>query len=114
MEEILQRREDRVLTRLGKAVQHPRHPWSPATRALLEHLSAVGFAQSPRVVGTDGDADLLCYMGASRADGWRPAVTKEGLAAAVRLLRSYHDAVRDWQPETEPAWFDGSVAGSGQ
>ena len=81
---------------------------------MLEHLSAVGFAQSPRVVGTDGDSDLLGYIpGASGADGWAPAVTEQGLAAAARLLRGYHDAVRDWQPETDPAWFDGSVGTSG-
>jgi Phosphotransferase enzyme family len=91
-EEILQQRDDRVLTRLGEAVRHPWHPWSPATRALLKHLSAVGFALSPRVIGTDGQADLLSYIpGVSGADGWAPAVTEEGLAAAARLLRSYHD-----------------------
>ena len=83
-EEILQHREDRMLTRHGKAVRHSWHPWSPATRALLEHLSAVGFAQSPRVVGTDGDADLLGYVpGASGADGWAAAATEDGLAAAA-------------------------------
>ena len=113
-EEILQRREDRLLTRHGKAVRHPWHPWSPAIRALLEHLSAVGFAQSPRLVGTDGQADLLSYIPeASGVDGWAPAATEEGLAAAARLLRSYHDAVRDWQPQTEPVWFDGSIGTGG-
>jgi hypothetical protein len=113
-EEILQRRDDRVLTRVGPAVRHPRHPWSSATRALLEHLSEVAFMPSPRLVGTDGDADLLSYIpGASGADGWAPAVTEEGLAAAARLLRSYHDAVRDWRPEIEPVWFDGSVGTGG-
>jgi len=113
-EEILQRRDDRVLTRVGPAVRHPRHPCSSATRALLEHLSEVAFMPSPRVLGTDGDADLLSYIpGASGADGWAPAVTEEGLAAAARLLRSYHDAVRDWRPEIEPVWFDGSVGTGG-
>jgi hypothetical protein len=113
-EEILQRRDDRVLTHVGRAVRHPRHPWSSATRALLEHLSEVAFMPSPRLVGSDGDADLLSYIpGASGADGWAPAVTEEGLAAAALLLRSYHDAVRDWQPEIEPVWFDGSVGTGG-
>jgi aminoglycoside phosphotransferase (APT) family kinase protein len=70
--------------------------------------------QSPRLVGTDGDADLLSYIpGASGADGWAPAATEEGLAAAARLLRSYHDAVRDWRPDSEPVWFDGSVGTGG-
>jgi Phosphotransferase enzyme family len=66
------------------------------------------------VIGTDRDADLLGYIpGVSGADGWAPAVTEDGVAAAARLLRSYHDAVRDWQPETEPVWFDGSVGMGG-
>ena len=70
--------------------------------------------QSPRVIGSDGDADLLSYIpGASGPDGWAPAVTEEGLAAAARLLRSYHDAVRSWRPEMEPVWFDGSVGTGG-
>ena len=113
-EEVLQRRDDRVLTRVGPAVRHPRHPWRSATRALLEHLSEPAFMPSPRPVGTDGDADLLSYIpGASGADGWAPAVTEEGLAAAARLPRSYHDAVRDWRPEIEPVWFDGSVGTGG-
>jgi len=45
-EEVVQRRDDRLLTRVGQAVRHPRHPWSAATRALLEHLSRAGFMQS--------------------------------------------------------------------
>jgi len=49
------------MARLGKAVRHPRHQCSPATRALLDHLSAVGFAQSPRVIGTD-DAECLRWL----------------------------------------------------
>lgn len=114
-DEVVQRRDDRVLTRVGQAVRHPRHPWSSATWALLQHLSRVGFMLSPRLVGTDGDADLLSYIpGASGASGWAAAVTEEGLAAAARLLRSYHDAIRDWRPEIEPVWFDGSVGTGGQ
>lgn len=70
--------------------------------------------QAPRLVGTDGDADLLSFIpGASGPDGWAPATTAEGLAAAARLLRSYHDAVRDWRPEREPVWFDGSIGTGG-
>jgi hypothetical protein len=35
-EEILQRRDDRVLVRTGGVVRHPQHPWSEATRMPLD------------------------------------------------------------------------------
>jgi aminoglycoside phosphotransferase (APT) family kinase protein len=35
-EEILQRRDDRVLVRAGDVVRHLQHPWSEATRMLLD------------------------------------------------------------------------------
>lgn len=77
--------------------------------ALLMHLEAVSFPYSPRVMSTDESDDLLSFIpGASGADGWAPAVEERGLVASAKLLRAYHDAVGDWQPEINPVWFDGS------
>jgi hypothetical protein len=70
-QEILQRRDDRVLVRAGDVVRHPQHPWSEATRMLLRHLEAVGFPYSPRLVGHEDEADLLSFIpGTSGSDGW--------------------------------------------
>ena len=114
VEEILQLRNDRVLVRSGNVVRHPVHPWSAATRMLLRHLEAVGFAYSPRLVGHDDESDLLTFIpGASGADGWAAVVDEEGLAACARLLRAYHQAVRGWRPEVDSEWFDGSVGTGG-
>jgi hypothetical protein len=114
VEEILQRRNDRVLVRSGDVVRHPLHPWSAATRMLLRHLEAVGFPYSPRVVGHDGESDLLTFIpGASGADGWACVVDEEGLAACARLLRAYHQAVAGWRPDIDLEWFDGSVGTGG-
>jgi hypothetical protein len=109
-EEILQRRQDRVLVRSGDVVRHPRHAWSEATRMLLQQLEAVGFPYSPRVVGDQDGADLLTFIpGASGADGWVPVVEDAGVEAFAQLLHAYHQAVADWHPAVDPTWFDGSV-----
>jgi Phosphotransferase enzyme family len=114
VEEILQRRSDRVLVRTGNVVRHPLHPWSEATRMLLRHLEAVGFPYSPRLVGQEDGADLLSFIpGTSGPDGWAPVVDEEGLAACARLLHAYHQAVAEWRPEVDPRWFDGSVGTGG-
>lgn len=113
-EEFLQRRDDRVLVRTGDVVRHPQHPWSSATRLLLNHLETVGFPYSPRVVGQDEGVDLLTYIpGASGVDGWAPVVQEHGLAACARLLRAYHEAVAGWRPDVEPVWFDGTTGTGG-
>ena len=59
MEEILQRRNDRVLVRSGDVVRHPVHPWSAGTWMLLRHLEAVGFSYSPPLVATT-TANRIC------------------------------------------------------
>ena len=69
-QEILQRRDDRVLVRAGDVVRHPQHPWSEATRMLLRHLEAVGFPYSPRLEGHEDEANLLSFIpGTSGSDG---------------------------------------------
>jgi Phosphotransferase enzyme family len=116
-EQFPQDRGDRVLTRHGTAVRHPPHPWSAATHALLTYLEDVGFPYSPRIVGMDRGDHLLGFIdGESGAEGWAPAVSEHGLAAAARLLRSYHDAVSGWRADIDLLWFDGSrgTGGTGQ
>jgi len=107
--EMPQQRDDHVLSRAGKTVRHPHHPWSASTRALLSHLETVGFAYSPRLVGFDDEQDALTFIpGRSGADGWAPAVDERGLVAGARLLRAYHHAVSNWRADCDLMWFDGS------
>lgn len=107
--EILQDRTDRPVVRVGATVRHPVQPWTPAVHALLDYLHDAGFAQSPRVLGVEGDVEVLTYIeGESGPDGWAKVVDERGLRAAARLLRSYHDIVARWRaPEQEPVWFTG-------
>ncbi|MGH3491350.1 MAG: aminoglycoside phosphotransferase family protein [Actinopolymorphaceae bacterium] len=106
--EILQDRSDRPVVRFGSTVHHPVQPWTPAVHALLDYLRDAGFPYSPRVVGIDGDVEILTYLeGESGPDGWAKVVDERGLRAAARMLREYHDVVAEWRPADEPVWFTG-------
>ncbi len=65
----------------------------------------------------DETGETLTYLdGESGPDGWAKVVDLDGLRAAARLLRRYHDAVRGWRPTNggELVWADGSSgAGTG-
>jgi len=114
-EQILSDREDHPVIRRGDTVRHPSHPWSAAVHSLLNHLYAVGFDRAPRVIGTDGGWDVLSYIeGESGPDGWAKVVEEDGLRAAARLLREYHDAVAEWQPTEPPVWYDGRAGTGGE
>jgi hypothetical protein len=53
------RRGDRLLCPMG--------PWSPAVQEYLRHLEATGFEGSPRVLGIEGDREVLSYIDADVA-----------------------------------------------
>jgi len=112
MDEIFAKRGDGSVHRRGDTVRRPLQPWSSAVHALLGHLDSVGFGAAPRVLAVDGDTEVLTFLpGESGADGWAKVADEDGLRAAARLLRSYHDAVRTWRPADAEAlvWADGST-----
>lgn len=52
-----------VVVRVGDTVGRPAGPWTPAVHDLLHHLSAAGFAGSPRVLGVDElDREILEFV----------------------------------------------------
>jgi hypothetical protein len=77
---------------------------------LLRHLASKGFA-SPRVLGVDGDAEILTWIeGESGAAGWAQVVPERGVRAWASFLRSYHDAVADYAPPAGSTWSSGRGA----
>jgi hypothetical protein len=89
-------------------------PWTPAVHALLRYLEEVNFSYAPRVLGIDDETEILTYLeGESGADGWAKVVDEAGLVASARLLRHYHDTIRNWRPITDPVWADGSTGTGG-
>ncbi|MFI2608890.1 phosphotransferase [Kitasatospora sp. NPDC018619] len=95
------------VVRVGDTVRRPAGPWTPAVHALLEHLHAAGFRAAPRPLGLDGQGrEVLTYQPGEvvwpdRFDLLRPAGR---LARIARLVREFHDAVRDFTPPPDARW----------
>jgi hypothetical protein len=103
------------VTRVGNTVRRPLGPWAASVDALLFHLETKGFP-SPRVLGVEGDTEILTWIeGESGAAGWAKVVPEGGLRQWGRFLRTYHDAVADFLPATESIWSSGSgTCGDGE
>jgi Ser/Thr protein kinase RdoA (MazF antagonist) len=96
----------------GTTVRRQMHPWSAAVHGLLRHLEAVGFP-APRLLDVEGDQEVLTFLpGSSGAEGWAAVVSEAGLQAFARFLRRYHDAVREFRPDTP--FVTGTVPGPGE
>ncbi|MBU2668922.1 aminoglycoside phosphotransferase family protein [Actinoplanes bogorensis] len=112
--EMLQDKPHRNVVRIGDTVRRPLQPWSASVHELLLHLEKIGFPYAPRVLGVDEEGrEVLTYVeGESGADGWAKVVDERGLAAMARLLRDYHDAVRDFRPVAAAGWAGGAASDS--
>jgi hypothetical protein len=98
------------IIRRGERIWRPMGPWTPAVHEYLRHLETAGFGGAPRVLGTEGEFEVLTYIdGEVAADPhWRPghehqlpgyAKTRESLRASAVLLRQLHDAAAGFVPE---------------
>jgi Phosphotransferase enzyme family len=105
-EQVLQDDPHRRVVRVGDTVRRPMHAWSASIHELLRHLEGVGFGYAPRLLGIDEHGrEVLTYIeGESGPDGWAKVVDEAGLVAMARLLRDYHEAVRDFRP-SDGAWW---------
>lgn len=93
--------------RTGEVVRRPMGFWSPAVHDLLRYLQAGGFP-SPRVLGTEGDLELLTWIdGESGPSGWAKIVPETGLRQWASFLRRYHDAVAGYRPPAGSIWSSG-------
>ena len=90
------------VVRAGDTVRRPDRPTSAATRALLDHLQAVGFDGAPRHLGSDGPGrEVLSFVPGEvaieePAPDW--ALTDEALVSVAELLRRFHDASEGFDP----------------
>jgi Phosphotransferase enzyme family len=106
--------ERKRVYRAGSMAVRPSTPWTPAVHALLRHLEAVGFAGSPRVVGSGTDAsgqDLVTFIaGDVAADRiW----SDEGIYDLGRLLRELHQATASFRPPPQPVWQQSFLRSTG-
>jgi hypothetical protein len=104
--EILKEQHGRRVLRSGGRVLRHTGWWTPAVHSLLRHLQERDFPYSPRVLGIDEHGrEILSYIdGDSGPIGWSRIVDPAGLRQFGRLLRAYHDAVRDFRPFPGAVW----------
>lgn len=105
---------DGRVVREGDTVRRPAGYWTPAVHALLKHLELFGFC-APRVVGVDGDVEVLSFV-----EGETPSKddvanwTDDAVLASVGgLLRRYHDAVRSFSAPRWARWQETSIPTTG-
>lgn len=93
---------DKIIARTAQTVTRRSTEWTQSTQDLLRHLHGAGFAEAPRALGLNAGGDeILSYIeGESGPDAWAKIVPEHGLRSFARLLRRFHDAVRDYRPTT--------------
>lgn len=85
----------KTIVHVDDTVRRPWQPWSPAVKALLEHLESAGFDGAPRWLGEDNEGrEVLSFIEGVCPD--YPLLDKywsdTALPVVARLLRSFHDA----------------------
>lgn len=98
-----------LVVRVGDTVRRPLRPSSPATHALLEHLERVGFSAgsegAPTLLGVDDQGrEVLSYLPGETVTPPYPAwsMTDAALDSVAHLLKRYHEAVVDFDPDDLP------------
>ena len=97
------------IVRRGERLLRPMGPWSPAVHEYLRHLETAGFEGSPRMLGIEGNREVLTFLEGDVANDprWEPghgfllppyARTARALHGAGRLIRALHDASAGFRP----------------
>jgi len=85
--------------RIGRTVRRATGPWSRSVHGLVEHLRRSGLAEVPLVYGADERGrEVLGYLSGRVPDVDTEVVPEDTLAGAMRWLRRFHDAVREYRP----------------
>jgi Phosphotransferase enzyme family len=96
-----------VVVRVGDTVRRPQGEWSPAVHALLVHFESVGFDGAPHFLGVDEQGrEILSFVEGDAGLAPLPA-DDDVLVGLGRLLRRVHEAVADFTPPGDAAWFSG-------
>lgn len=95
------------VVRVGDTVRRPAGPWTPAVHALLTHLYEAGFRAVPRPLGIDDQGrEVLTFVpgGVVWPDRFALVEPTAGLVRVARLVRDFHDAVKDFTPPADARW----------
>jgi hypothetical protein len=89
----------KAVYRRGQVVIREASPWTTTVHSLLRHLEDVGFAGSPRVVGSGFDSDGRETLSHIDGEFTQPGPwTLEEAAAVGQLLRELHEATASYHP----------------
>jgi hypothetical protein len=105
------------IVRRGDRLLRPMGPWSPAVHEYPRHLEAAGFDGSPRVLGTEGNREVLTFIDGDVAmdPHWQPrhghqlppyARSDAALPGAAELIRKLHSAAAGFAPVITSYRFD--------
>jgi Phosphotransferase enzyme family len=96
------------IVRIGATVRRPTGPWTPSVHALLRHLERRRFTGAPRVLGIDDEGrEVLEFIPGEvpwPAAHRRLLGSVKSVARMGRLLRTFHDAVADFDPGADATW----------
>jgi thiamine kinase-like enzyme len=109
-EDLLPNNDLRPIAKIGDKVHRPTEFWQPAVHDLLNYLESVNFPYSPRVFENDNKGrEVLSYFdGESGKAGWTQIISDKGLQKYARFLRTYHDAVAEYNPSDKLEWANGA------
>ena len=113
------------MVRRGDRLLRPVGPWSPAVHEYLRYLEAAGFGGSPRVLGTQGNREVLTFIDGDVANdpSWEPgrghrlpphARTEAALRGAAELIGRLHRASAGFRPAITRYRFRPSPPKAGQ
>jgi len=113
------------MVRRGDQLLRPMGSWSPAVHEYLRHLEAAGFGGAPRLLGIEGDREVLEFIDGDVASDpeWQPgrghrlppcARTEQALRGAARLIRALHEASASFRPAVTSYRFRPRAPGSGE
>ena len=95
----------RPVTLEGDRVLRPRRAGTATVHSFLRHLRANGVTSVPEPVGVERTTEVLRYIEGDTARlAWEHQKTLDGVRSAARLLRTIHDASRDWRPPADAVW----------
>ena len=111
---VLQDDEHWPVVKVDGTVRRRRSWWTSAVHNLLAYLADAGFAYSPQPIGFDDhNREVLSFIdGESGRDAGKRVSGDRALVNFARLLRDYHDNVRDYVPSPDADWAL-PAAGSG-
>lgn len=109
-EELLHGGEINDVVRVGNTVRRASRPSTPTVHALLKHLEAVGFEESPRVVGFDEQGrEVLTFIDGEVTSGNMPLPdylwTEETIVEVAALLRRLHEATASFEVPDDAEWW---------